>query len=196
MERIAAWIKQFENYQQLEVALSDILGQLVFGTKADPFEQALDEISFALGFKGERPDKEWKEGPDNLWALNDNQYTIWECKSEVDVKRSEINKRETEQMNRSSAWFEKHYQGMAVKRLIVHPAYVIASAASLTHECEVVRETELKRFVKHIREFFKAFESSDFNDLSVQHIQELVEAHGLSVQNILDDYWKKVKNLK
>jgi hypothetical protein len=22
--------------------------------------------------------KEWKEGPDNLWALNDNQYVIWE----------------------------------------------------------------------------------------------------------------------
>jgi hypothetical protein len=57
---------------------------------------------------------------------------------------------------------KKHYQGMAVKRLIVHPAYVVASGAFLTHDCAVVRETELKRFVKHIREFFKAFEASFF----------------------------------
>ena len=86
------------------------------------FEQALDEIAPALGFVGERPDKEWKEGPDNLWAIDAKQYLLWECKSEVDVKRSEINKREAEQMNRSGAWFDKHYQGMDVKRIIIHPA--------------------------------------------------------------------------
>ena len=81
----------------------------MFGAKAEKFEQALDEISRALGFAGERPDKEWKEGPDNLWALDDTQYILWECKSEVEIARSDINKREAEQMNRSSAWFEKHY---------------------------------------------------------------------------------------
>lgn len=196
MERIIDWVKKFENYQQLEVTLSDILGQLVFGTKADPFEQALDEISFALGFVGERPDKEWKEGPDNLWALNDKQYILWECKSEVDIKRAEINKREAEQMNRSCAWFDKHYAGMEVKRLMVHPAYVVASSAALTHESEVVRETELKRFVKQIRVFFKGFEALDFNDLSVAHVQKLVDSHNLSIPEILGNYSKKVKNAK
>jgi hypothetical protein len=128
--------------------------------------------------------------------LNDKQYILWECKSEVDVKRVEINKRETEQMNRSSAWFEKHYQGMSVKRFMIHPAYVVASAAAFTHEFEAVRESELRRFVKQIREFFKAFESLDFNDLSVAHIQTLVDAHGLSVPSILENYGKKVKNAK
>ena len=62
-----------------------------------------------MGFAGERPDAEWKEGPDNLWALDDSHYLLFECKSEVDVTRAEINKRETEQKNRSSAWFDKHY---------------------------------------------------------------------------------------
>ncbi len=131
MERIAAWVKRFETYAQLDLVLSDILGRLVFGTKADKFEQALDEIAPALGFVGERPDKEWKEGPDNLWALDDRQYTVWECKSEVDIRRAEINKREAEQMNRSSAWFDKHYPGMAVKRIIIHPAYVLPSGSSV-----------------------------------------------------------------
>ena len=63
MERIAQWVGSHENYEQLTVAVEDILSNLAFGVKADKFERALDELSEALGFKGERPDKEWKEGP-------------------------------------------------------------------------------------------------------------------------------------
>lgn len=196
VERIAEWIGQFGDYAQLDIALSEILSRLVFGTKADKFEQALDEISRALGFAGERPDKEWKEGPDNLWALDASQYILWECKSEVEILRAEVNKREAEQMNRSSAWFDKHYAGMKVKRIVIHPANFVASAAAFTHEVEAMRESELKRFGKHIREFFKSFESVNFKDLSTTHIQKLVDAHGLSVEKLLSDYTKKLKNLK
>ena len=135
-ERIKKWVSLCDDYAQLDVVVSDILDRLVFGTKADKFEQALDDLSRALGFKGERPDKEWKEGPDNLWALSDKQYIIWECKSEVGIHRAEINKREAEQMNRSSAWFEKHYAGMDVRRFIIHPAYVVESAAAFTHDVQ------------------------------------------------------------
>ncbi|MHB8526197.1 MAG: DEAD/DEAH box helicase family protein [Candidatus Acidiferrales bacterium] len=195
MERIAKWVQQFEDYAQLDVALSDILGRLVFGTKAEKFEQALDEISPALGFLGERPDKEWKEGPDNLWALDARQYILWECKSEVDVKRAEINKREAEQMNRSSAWFDKHYAGLSVKRIIIHPANAVPSSAAFTHEVEAMRESELKHFVKRVREFFKSFEALNLRDLSTEHIQKLVDTHGLSVDKLLVDYTKKLKNL-
>ena len=195
MERIAKWVQKFEDYTQLHIALSEILGRLVFGTKADKFEQALDEISPALGFVGERPDKEWKEGPDNLWALDDRHYILWECKSEVDVKRTEINKREAEQMNRSSAWFEKHYASMDVKRVMIHPAYMVSSASAFTHVVEVMRENELRRFVKQVRDFFKSFEGLAFQDLSTAHIQQLVDAHGLSIPKLLSEYTKKVKNL-
>jgi replicative superfamily II helicase len=195
VERIAQWIKQFEAYDQLDVNLSDILGHLVFGTKADKFEQALDEISRALGFAGERPDKEWKEGPDNLWALDDTRYILWECKSEVDTTRAEINKREAEQMNRSSAWFEKHYSGLQAKRIIIHPTHNVASAAAFTHEVEAMREGELRRFVKAISAFFKSFESVSFRDLSPSHIQSLLNAHNLAIPNLLVDYSKKLRNL-
>ena len=196
MERIKTWVRQFDDYAQLDVGLSDILSRLVFGTKADKFEHALDELSRALGFAGERPDKEWKEGPDNLWALDDTQYILWECKSEVEITRSEINKREAEQMNRSSAWFDKHYAGMTVKRVIIHPAYVVPSAAAFTHDVEAMRESELKRFVRQIKEFFKAFELLNFKDLSEQHIQKLVNTHRISVSDLLSNYTKKLKNLR
>jgi replicative superfamily II helicase len=196
VDRIAAWVRGFESYSQLDVNLSDILGRLVFGTKAERFEQALDELSRALGFAGERPDKEWKEGPDNLWALDDMQYIVWECKSEVDVDRSEINKREAEQMNRSSAWFEKHYPGLKAKRIMVHPAYVVESAAAFTHDAEVMRVSELKQFIRSVREFFKSFESLNLRDLSGSQIQKLLNLHHLKVEDLTTQYTKKLKNLK
>ncbi len=196
IERIAKWIGGFESYSDLDVSVSDIVDRLVFGTKADKFEQALDELSRALGFAGERPDKEWKEGPDDLWALDTTQYLLWECKSEVEITRAEINKREAEQMNRSSAWFDKHYPGMNVKHIIVHPSNTVQSAAAFTHEVEAMREPELRKFVKSVRDFFKFFESLNFKDLSTAYIQKMVDAHHLAVPDLLTRYSKKLRDLK
>lgn len=193
VERIANWLSSFDNYSQMELTLTDILSRLNFGIKADRFEQALDDLSRALGFAGERPDKEWKEGPDNLWALDDTQYILWECKNEVDTSRVDINKREADQMNRSSSWFLKHYPNMKVKRIIVHPASKEASAAAFLHDVEAMCVNDLKKFVKNVREFFKAFESSQFNDLSAAHIQQVIDAHGLSTSALIRDYSRKIK---
>lgn len=196
VERIAKWVADLGNYSELDACVSDILGRLVFGTKAEKFEHALNELSRALGFAGERPDKEWKEGPDNLWALDATQYLLWECKSEVDLTRAEINKREAEQMNRSSAWFDKHYPGCNVKRLIVHPSNKVASAAAFTNEVKAVREAELRKLVKSVREFFKSFESLYFKDLSTDHIQKLVDSHHLAAPELITLYSKKLRDLK
>lgn len=194
MERIQNWVSQFDDYSQLNVALTDILGRLAFGVKADKFEQALDELASCIGFVGERPDKEWKEGPDNLWALDATQYILWECKDEVLLERTEINKRESEQMNRSAAWFDKHYPGMKVKRLMIHPAQQLESAGAFTHDVEVMRPTELKKLVKSVRTFFNAFEHVDFSDLSAHHIQKLVDSHGLSLSEVVGGYCKKIRD--
>ena len=196
IERIAKWVGSFSSYADLDVSVSDILGRLVFGIKADKFEHALDELSRALGLAGERPDKEWKEGPDNLWALDATQYLLWECKNEVDITRAEINKREAEQMNRSCAWFDKHYQGMSVKRVIVHPSNTVQSAAAFTHEVEAMRETELKKLVKAAREFFKSFEALNFKDLSMRQIQNMVDVHHLAVADLLSGYSRKLRDMK
>lgn len=195
-ERIAKWVGSFGSYAEMDVAVADILGRLRFGVKADNFEHALDELSRALGFAGERPDKEWKEGPDNLWALDGSRYLIIECKSEVDVNRAEVNKREAEQMNRSAAWFDKHYVGMQAKRLIIHPAKRIESAAAFTHEVEGVTVADLRRLERACREFFKAFEGQDFADLSPHHIQKMVDAHHLSADDLLSRYSRKLRDVK
>jgi len=85
---------------------------------------------------------------------------------------------------------------MQAKRLIIHPAKRIESAAAFTHDVEGVTVSELRKLEKACREFFKAFEGQNFADLSVQHIQNMVNAHGLSVGDLLTGYCRKLKDVK
>ena len=111
-----------------------------------------------------------------------------------EINRKEINKHETEQMNRSCAWFGRHYPGSYIKNIMVHPGRNLASAAAFTHEVEVMRESELRHFVGKVRDFFKSFESQNFRDLSPANIQQLIDGHGLSVPSILSNYTKEIRD--
>lgn len=84
----------------------------------------------------------------------------------------------------------------ATQAVMVHPSNYVASAAAFTHEVEAMRESELKRFAKRLREFFKSFETLNFRDLSTAHLQKLVDGHNLSVDKLLTEYTKKLRNLK
>ena len=109
IKRIIEWISTHKNFQELMLSVDGVLSELEFGTSAEKFETALKELGLMLGFLSERPDKEFKKGPDNLWCGVSNQYFIFECKSEVNTDRQEINKHEAGQMNTHCAWFENQY---------------------------------------------------------------------------------------
>ncbi|HRA28632.1 MAG TPA: DEAD/DEAH box helicase family protein [Acinetobacter johnsonii] len=196
VERIIKWIKNFKDYQELNVTLSDIFSRLSFGVKAERFEQALQELSETIGYAGERPDATWKEGPDNLWALDETHYILWECKNEVELTRAEIHKTESEQMNRSYAWFVKHYPGAQVTNVMIHPTNTLQSAGSFLQTVEIMKVNELKHFVNRVRIFFKQFENQDFTNLSTSHVQMLINRHSLSNKDLLKDVTKPVKNNK
>lgn len=196
LERIKNWLSDFGTYEQLQIHVAEILDSLSFGKKADKFEEALDKLSFSLGFKGERPDKIWKEGPDNLWALNDVDYLLWECKNDALPTKAYIDKREAEQMNRSCAWFSKHYAGCKSVNIIVHPSSSVESAGAFLNDVKSLREKPLNKLKKKLSEFFKSFEGQDFKDLSLDFIKQKIAAYKLSPEDIVADYSAAIKDLK
>ncbi|WP_234396926.1 DEAD/DEAH box helicase [Bacillus massiliglaciei] len=194
IENIMDWIRQFESNEELQLSLDDMLAKLTFGVKADRFEQELDNLAKALGFISQRPDKEWKEGPDNLWKVKDDQYLLIECKSNVDTSRVEIHKDETGQMNNACAWFQRNYEGITkVKRVMIIPTKKVNRAAGFNFEVEVMRERGLNSLKKNVKNFFNEFKSSDIKDLSERKIQEFLNLHNLSVDDIVTKYTEKVK---
>ncbi|MFH2070997.1 MAG: DEAD/DEAH box helicase family protein [Elusimicrobiota bacterium] len=178
-ESIINWIKGCGNFSDLQLAIQEILSCISFGTHASRFEKAMDQLGKALGFETQQPDKEWKGGPDNLWLVEDNKYLLFECKSEVDLKRAEINKTETGQMNNSIAWFEREYgQSNAVFFQII-PTKIISKAAGYSGDVQIVRENSIRKLRNNVRSFFREFEKQNFDNLSVDFINNLLTIHHL-----------------
>lgn len=188
VENIAKWIGQFADFEQLFLSVNDILNSLQFGVKADDFESAMDRLGKALGFETQRPDTEWKEGPDNLWAVRDNEYLLIECKNEVEAQRSTINKGETGQMNNAIAWFRQNYGDSKLRNLMIIPAKAIGHGAGFNEEVQIMRNANLKRLSRNVEAFYREFKPFDLRDLSNHRINEWINAHDLSTDSILTSY--------
>ncbi|HPH47266.1 MAG TPA: DEAD/DEAH box helicase, partial [Chryseolinea sp.] len=192
IENIKKWLKSHGDFSEAILKVNEILSNLSYGIKADKFENSLNELASAIGFDGDRPDKQWKEGPDNLWTIRANEYILFECKNEVNLLRVEINKDESKQMNNSIAWFKTHYPGMTVKNIMVINAGKLGKGAALK-DVEVMKEKQLKKLVKNVRAFFNEFKELDFEDLSDKKIQEYLNFHKLTVDDFINEYSEKIK---
>jgi len=188
VSKIIAWVRLSEDFEQLMLAVDQILSRLEFGVAAERFEAAFDELGKALGFSCERPDKEWKEGPDNLWGVKDTVYLLVECKSEVLQSRTEINKSETGQMSNACAWFSQNYKGATSTNVMIIPTNKLAPGAGFTENVGIMSESELRSLRKNVREFFSEFTGKQLDNLSEKHVQRWLDERGLSSEGILDTY--------
>lgn len=183
-------ISEFDNFEDLIVYMDDIFSRLTFGTKSDKFESAIDELGNILGFNTERPDKSWKAGPDNLWAIREGQYLFIECKSEVSLNRSEITKDETGQFNNNIEWFKRFYPGAKVYHTIIIPTKKVKSNTGFSEKVFVLRERGLRTLVANTRSFVLGFSQIDLKNLSDNLINESIEQHKLSTDNLLPQYFE------
>ncbi|HDR6247080.1 TPA: DEAD/DEAH box helicase family protein [Bacillus cereus] len=191
IENIIKWIHSFDNFEDLHLELDDILTRLKFGVNSDRFEQAFDELAKVLGFQSQRPDKQWKEGPDNLWRLEDNAYLLVECKNNVDAERNEINKEETGQMNNACAWFEKINGSVPVKNIMIISTKNVARAAGFNKPVEIMRANKLKSLTQNVRNFYLEFKRLDLNNLSENRIQKLLITYKLTSADFLSDIYSE-----
>jgi replicative superfamily II helicase len=188
IERMIAWIKEFTGADDLLVEVDAIISNLRFGVTADDFEAAFDNLGKALGFVTQRPDKELREGPDNLWALRDDLYWIVECKNQVDQNRKEINKQETGQMNNSCAWFKQHYAGAKNKNMMIIWTKAVGAAAGFNQPVRIMTNKKLEALVRSVRAMFGELKGLDLQDLSEVKLQESIDRNDLSVEQLVHNY--------
>lgn len=188
INRIVNFISQHNSYEELMLSIDNLLDSLAFGIPAEKFESALQELGLSLGFLSQRPDKEYKKGPDNLWCGIEDKYIFFECKSEVSDTRSEINKYEAGQMNSHCGWFDDVYGDKNVVRLMVIPTKNLTYQSNFTHEVKIIRKGKLKKLRDNVRDFYKEFSKYNIHDLSNEKIQEFIDNHELSIEHLMSDY--------
>ncbi|WP_225321439.1 helicase C-terminal domain-containing protein [Rhizosphaericola mali] len=188
IDRIKKFIDGQESYNELILSIDHILGALVFGMSSEKFELALQELGSALGFISQRPDKEYKKGPDNLWCGINDKYVLFECKSEVAIDRGEINKYEAGQMNSHCGWFKETYGEKFVKRILIIPTKKLSYHANFTDNVEIMRLASLKKLKENVKGFFKEFKNFDIKEISEEKINEFIKTHELTIDDITDKY--------
>lgn len=188
--RVNQWIQKFQSYEDLLLEVQSIKGNLSFGIGAEKFEKALQSLGLALGLTSERPDREKKVGPDNLWVLPGSHYILFECKSEVAETRSDITKSETGQMNNHCGWFlEKYGSDASVSFVMAIPTKDISSQGNFTHDVKILRRRGLRKLVDNFQAFFSEFKVYSLDDISDEKIHTLLSAHSLDVQSLKVAYF-------
>jgi replicative superfamily II helicase len=188
IRRILDWIRKHKDFQELMLSVDGVLSDLQFGTASEKFESALKEAGLMIGFLSERPDKEFKKGPDNLWCGVSNQYFIFECKTEIKADRKEISKSEAGQMNTHCGWFQNQYNDSPVKRILVIPTKTLSHQADFTHNVEIMRKGKLKTLRSNIKAFFKEFNKFEIDSLSDETIQQFLNTHSLDIESLKNHY--------
>lgn len=187
-EAIAAWIRLSSDFDDLMIRVDGILTDLRFGGDSGRFEVAIQQLGVALGYSSERPEKEWGEGPDNLWCLRNNEYLLIECKNGVDTSRDTIAKGESGQMNNSCAWFRRNYGDVRISNVLIFPGSKIGKGAGFSEPVRVMRQHELKKLSRNVRRFFVEFSSVDFAELEPKSIQTWLRSHELTTDQLLEHY--------
>jgi hypothetical protein len=127
---------------------------------SDKFEAAINDLAWFLGIRAQRPEKEYKEGPDNLWALPNGSFLVIECKNGV-TSTSGISKKDAGQLGQSVAWFEGRYPASASVPIIVHRERILGQGASLVTGMRVIDPVGLEKLRNNLRAFAKQLANPD-----------------------------------
>lgn len=192
LNRIRNFLTASNNYTELYLSMETVLDNLSFGIEAEKFESSVRIVGELLGFISQRPDKEIRKGPDNLWCGVNNQYLLFECKSEVLEKRNSINKTEAGQMNTHCGWFDEEYGAdTPVSRFMIIPTKNLSYAANFTHIIKIIRRNKLKLLKDNIRKFIKELKPYELSEIADETLQRLLDVHKLNISDFEETYSEK-----
>jgi replicative superfamily II helicase len=149
MEKIADYIDGFALRKGALIHFEELVAHLVPTATSNQFEEALKDLGVILGFSAERPEKEYKVGPDVLWLLEKQKAWVIEAKSQKDPKNA-LNKEEHGQLLQAVEWFQREYPGVSAVRAIVHPNS-IATKSVTVGDTKSLTLSELNKMISAMR---------------------------------------------
>ncbi|BBO86801.1 DEAD/DEAH box helicase (plasmid) [Desulfosarcina ovata subsp. sediminis] len=102
---IINWFNEFANPNGAIAFIQDLKTKLSFNLSAKVIEQSICDLAPLIGAKGLRPEKEFGEGPDDMWLWPEISLII-EAKNQ---NESSLHKSDAGQLLLSLQWFENNY---------------------------------------------------------------------------------------
>jgi replicative superfamily II helicase len=197
-ENVLKYIKdKKDKINEYLIHVDSVLDSLIFSEKsAKTFEAALMEIASIIGISSSRPENDGVEGgPDNLWAIDDLEFFIIECKNGVKPDTTTISKSDNSQLLSSIQWFENLYKGNNFKftPIIIHKVNLFDAKASPNPNTRVMTEELLNKFKNAVRSFTRSIAKEDVNNIDDKEIQKLLNCYKLNGKAIIIEYTLPIK---
>jgi hypothetical protein len=184
--------KKHDDPNKLIIQVNGIIEDLQFKeNSSNLFEEALKNIARYLGFGSQRPEQEYKKGPDVLWQIGGQKYFVIEAKNEAVA--TTISKDYCNQLNGSCNWFEEKYDNTcSYIPILAHPSNVFEYAASPESTTRIMTKEKLQEFCSSVRDFIKSISAG--NELG-NHvaIREKLIVYKLRAIDLEEQYTLKYK---
>lgn len=194
LQMIRDFLAQFESYTDLKLYVDEMVADLTFGMPAEKFEASMMKLGLFLGFESQRPDLEYKKGPDNLWHSANGHFFLIECKDEVKLDRPTISKEESGQMSNHINWFESHYpDANAVSNIWVHPTEKLSDLADINSPIMVITPKKLEILKRNLQKYCGEFNPVDLKAVSDEFIQKLLKQYNFIESTFTNVYATRLK---
>lgn len=127
---------------------------------SNKFEAAVNDLAWFIGIRGQRPEKDYGDGPDNLWALPNGVFLVIECKNGV-TSGNGISKKDAGQLGQSVAWFSTRYPASTSVPIIMHNEHALGQGASEVPGMRVMASTNLQKLRNNLRDFARQIANPD-----------------------------------
>ena len=177
---------------EMKLFADELCGDLQFGAiSANKFEATINELAWFFGIQAQRPEKEFNEGPDNLWALPNGKFLVIECKNCV-ASDNGISKRDAGQLGQSVAWFEGKYLNTECVPVIIHPKKILGPGASLIAGMRVMDTDLLEKLKETIKKFAQQIAAPNVF-LNTAEVAKRLKSLDLNADALTSIYTKAVK---
>ena len=119
---------------------------------SNTFEAAINDLAWFLGIRGQRPEKDYMKGPDNLWALPNGSFLVIECKNGTTSEKG-ISKKDAGQLGQSMDWFAAKYPASPSVPIMIHKERFLGQGASLVTSMRVIDPDGLEKLRRNLRGF-------------------------------------------
>lgn len=193
-ESLSQFALKFSDIVELQLHIRNVLDSIVWGElgNADQAEGCIQDIGVLLGFESSRPDKDFSDGPDNLWRLSTDCYAVIEAKTDVKSKNS-ISRSHAEQLSHSINWFVECIDpGADVVPVLVHPSSNTFENAHVPSGTRIITPSKLSELREALLSFFVELDAQQsLSDAS--KISAAMTRYGIAHNQLFEKYSVRVK---
>lgn len=187
---ILEWFKEFENPNGTIAAIQDLRARLSYDVSPETIEQAIMELAQLLGATGMRPEKEFGEGPDDLWLWPSISLVI-EAKNE---NEDSLHKKDAGQLLLSLQWFCKNYPTRENQiPIIVAKVNKADNKSGFPEGAKVLTPSKMNDLLNSTEKFYQAILQELPTSLQTKRIAELQSKFGISPEQFVGKYTVALK---